>query len=235
MGDDHTLPGASAPTDLSTSATLTVLDHAAGSATVTSGNGFLVHAGTTVVSATVSLSNAAGTRSDLEVDSAPSISSGTLSSGPATPYYVTAGSAQAYTATFNAPSTPGVFSDTVTFASAGDNQSLPGANSLGSLSVSITGNVYSGKAEWNATTGVWGTSANWKDTVGGGPSGAPGMSGYATDTATFGPAASSGFAVVVLDGRSRAQQSRLQQLQCQLLDSARDGHHGVDVDQHGRQ
>ena len=114
--------------------------------------------------------------------------SGTLSSGPATPYFVSAGSAQTYTASFNAGNTPGVLSNTVTLASAGDNQSLPGASSPGSLSVSITGNVYSGQAEWNATSGPWGTSANWKDTVGGGPSGAPGVLGYATDTATFGAA-----------------------------------------------
>jgi autotransporter-associated beta strand protein len=184
----------------STTATLTVLGHAAGSATVTSGNGFLLHAGTSVVSATISLSNAAGTRSDLEVDSAPTIGSGTLGNGPAMPYYVPAGTARLYTATFNVGNTPGVFSDTVTFASTGDNQSLPGANSLGSLSVSITGNVYSGQAEWNATTGLWGTSTNWKDTVDGGPSGAPGMLGYASDTATFGPTVSSGTAVVALDG-----------------------------------
>ena len=85
------------------------------------------------------------------------------------------------------------------FASAGDNQSLPGANALGSLSVSITGNVYSGQAEWNASRGSWGTSANWKDTVGGGPSGAPGVLGYVTDTATFGTAVPSGTATVALD------------------------------------
>jgi autotransporter-associated beta strand protein len=199
VGDDHTLPGASAPTNLSTTATLTVLDHAAGSATVTSGNGLLVHAGTPIISATVSLSNAAGTRSGLEVDFAPTISSGTLSNGPAAPYYISAGSRQAYTAAFNAPSAPGAFSDTVTFASVGDKQSLPGANSLGSLSVSITGNVYSGKAEWNTTTGLWATSSNWTDTVGGGPSGPPGLSGYATDTATFGTAVSSDIVVVALN------------------------------------
>ena len=138
--------------------------------TVTSGNGFLAHAGATGLSAMISLSNGAGTRSDLQVDSAPSIGSGTMSGGPATPYYVSAGSAQSYAATFNAGSTPGVFSDTVTFAFAGDNQSLSGASPLGPLSVSITGNVYSGQAEWNATSGTWGTAANWKDTVGGGPS-----------------------------------------------------------------
>ena len=166
---------------------------------MTSGNGFLVHAGTTVVSATVSLCNAAGTRSDLEVDSAPTISSGTLSSGPATTYFIAANSAQPYTATFNVPSTPAAFSNTVTFASVGDKQSLPGANSLGSLSVSITGNFYSGKAEWNASTGLWGTAANWTDKVGGGPSGPPGLSGYASDTATFGPNDFSGVVVVALN------------------------------------
>ncbi len=64
----------------------------------------------------------------------------------------------------------------------------------------MTGDVYSGKAQWNSTTGPWGSSANWKDTVGGGPSGVPGVSGYATDTATFGSAVPSGDAFVVLNG-----------------------------------
>ena len=181
-------------------ATLTVLGHAAPSVTVISGNGFLAHAGATGLSATVSVSNAMGTRSDLEVASAPTVSDISLSAGPATPYYVSAGSAQTYTASFNAGSTPGVFSRAVTFASVGDNQSLPGANSLGSLSVSITGNVYSGQAQWNVTSGSWGADGNWKDTVGGGASGAPGVLGYATDTATFASAVASGPATVSLDG-----------------------------------
>ena len=170
---------------------------------MTSGDGFLVHAGAaSLASATITLSNAAGTRSDLLVGSAPSIGSGTLSIGPATPFYLSAGSAQTYTATFDAGNTPGVSSNTVTFAAAGDNQSLPGADPLGTLVVSITGNVYSGKAQWNTASGSWGNSGNWKDTVGGGPSGAPGVSGYATDTATFGPAVSNGSIVVTLDAAS---------------------------------
>ena len=81
----------------------------------------------------------------------------------------------------------------MTFASVGDNQSLPGANSLGSLAVSITGNVYSGKAQWNrhdrslgqrAATGRIRSAADRP--------GVPGISGYATDTATFGPSAITG-------------------------------------------
>jgi fibronectin-binding autotransporter adhesin len=199
LGDDHTLPGASAPTNLSTNATMTVLDHAAGSATVSSGNNLLVHAGTTVLSASVSLHNLAGMRSDLEVDSAPTISSGTLSSGPATPYYVPAGSAQAYTATFDVRSTPGPFSETVTFASVGDSQSLSGANPMDQLSVSINGNVYSGNAEWIGPTGLWGTASHWKDTVGDGLCNPPGQQGFVTDTATFGGPVSDEIVVVALN------------------------------------
>ena len=172
-GDDHTLPGASPPTNLSTSATLTVLDHAVGSATVTSGNGFLVHAGTTVLSATVSLGNAAGKRSDLQVDSAPTIGNGALSSGPASPYYVSPGAAGLH-GHFRRRQHARRVQRYGHLRVRGRQAVSPGANSLGSLSVSITGNVYSGKAEWNAASGAWTTNANWQDTVGGGPSGPPG-------------------------------------------------------------
>jgi fibronectin-binding autotransporter adhesin len=199
-GDEQALPGASAMKTLSQSVTLNVLDHSAGSAAVTSGNGFLAHAGATGLSAIVSLSNAAGTRSILQVNSAPGVASGSLTSGPVTPYFVSAGSAQTYTATFNAGSVPGVFSDTITFASAGDNQSLLGANSPGSLSVSITGNVYSGKAQWNfAGAGDWSSNGNWTDTDGNGAAGAPCVSGYVGDTSTFGNVIGSNSALVTID------------------------------------
>ena len=181
-------------------ATLTVLGHAAPGLAVTLGNGFLAHAGATGLSATVSLSNAAGTSSDLQVGSAPTIAAGTLNGDPATPFFLSAGSAQTFTATFNAGNTPGPFSDAVTFASLGDDQSLPGANPPGPLSVSIAGAVYSGNAQWNARNGVWGTTANWQDAVGGGPSAAPGLAGFASDTATFGSAAAQGALFVKLDG-----------------------------------
>jgi len=65
--------------------------------------------------------------------------------------------------------------------------------------VNYVAQVYSGQAEWNAKTGVWGTSANWEDTVGGGLCGVPGILGYSTDTATFGPTASRGVVVVSLE------------------------------------
>ncbi len=148
-----------------TSATLTVLDHAAATATVTSGNGFLLHAGSAgLASATITLNNASGTRSALQVNSAPGIGSGTLSGGAATPYYLSAGSAQTYTASFNVGNTPGVFSDPVTFSALGDNQSLSGCNPLGTLTVAVTGNVFSGNGVWSSSSGsLWSANGNWSD------------------------------------------------------------------------
>jgi autotransporter-associated beta strand protein len=193
-GDDHTLPGASAATNVSTTATLTVLDHALGSAAVTAGNGFLVRAGATGLTATISVSDAAGGRSSLQIGAAPTIGGGSLSSGPTVPYLVSPGSAQSYTATFGVGNMAGAFSDTISFPSAGDNQSLPGASVPGSLSVSITGNVYSGNAVWTGTAASWATANNWRD-AGGGPTNAPGGDGiFGHDTATF---ANSGAATAI--------------------------------------
>jgi len=87
---------------------------------------------------------------------------------------------------------------TLTYA---DDSDLPGANnSLGSLVITVTGSVYSGKALWSTTGGAWASSDNWKDTVGGGPAGAPGLDAGFTgvDTATFGN--TSGSVTVNLDG-----------------------------------
>ncbi len=166
-------------------ATLTVLDHAAGSAMVTAGNGFLVRAGATGLTATISVSDAAGGRSSLQISAAPSIGGGSLNSGPTVPYFVPAGSAQTYMATFSAGNTAGICSNTVTFASAGDNQSLPGASTPGTLSVTITGNVYSGNAVWTGSATSWTTVANWLD-ADGGPAAPPGGDGvFGHDTATF--------------------------------------------------
>jgi autotransporter-associated beta strand protein len=66
--------------------------------------------------------------------------------------------------------------------------------------VDYVAQVYSGKAEWNGTGDLWGTATKWRDSVGGGPSGAPGLSGFATDTATFAAAVSGGTATIALDG-----------------------------------
>ncbi len=166
-------------------ATLTVLDHAAGSAVVTAGDGFLVRAGATGLAATISVNNAAGPRCGLDIAAAPAIGSGSLSGGLPVPYLVSAGSTQTYSAAFSVGNTAGAFSDLVTFASAGDNQSLPGAGALGSLSASITGYVYSGNAAWTGTAAKWTSGSNWRD-AGGGPTNPPGDDGVlGLDTAAF--------------------------------------------------
>ena len=203
-----------------TSATLTVLDHAAATATVNSGNGFLLHAGSAALaSATISLKNVAGTRSTLQVNTAPGINSGTLGGGATTPYYLSAGSAQIYTATFNVGAVAGVFSDTVTFAALGDNQSLSGCNPLGTLTVAVTGTVFSGNGVWTSSGGsLWSTNGNWGDANAAGVQAAPGtFSGYSnTDSATFNGSGS--VTAISLSGSgAQPQCPELQQFQLHAL------------------
>ncbi len=70
--------------------------------------------------------------------------------------------------------------------------------------VSYAAQVFSGKAQWNlAGSGSWGPAGNWMDTQAGGPAaGAPGISGFAGDTATFGNSTGGSAATVTLDGVS---------------------------------
>jgi fibronectin-binding autotransporter adhesin len=175
-GDQQALLGAGALSPYSQTVTLSVLDHAAATAAVTGGNGFLGHAGGTA-SATILLSNSAGVRSDLQVSAMPAISGGSVSGGPGTPYYLSPGGSQSYSATFSVGSTAGSFSDAVTFAQVGDRQSLLGAAPLHSLSTAIvTGSVFSGSAIWTGTTdNSWNTNANFNDLNAAGVHAAPGL------------------------------------------------------------
>ena len=160
---------------------MTVLGHAAGSAAVTAGSGFVAHTGAVGLTAMIALNNATGTRSDLEVDAA-SVASGALSGGPAPTYWLSAGSSQLYTATFNVGNTPGTLSDTVTFV-AGDRQSLSGANLLGMLTATITGSAFSGSARWTSSGGsTWNDGGNWTDANAVSIHAAPGTFGSFADT-----------------------------------------------------
>jgi autotransporter-associated beta strand protein len=162
---------------------VTVLGHASPSLAVTSGNGFVVHYGASNLSATVVLSDGSGTISNLEVNATPTIDSGSLSAGPTSPYLISTGSSQSYTATFTP--TAGSYSNTVTFSQIGDNQAYSGASALTSGSVAITGTVFSGTGTWISSSGsAWGTlgSANWNGGAAPGTFGAPYT---ATDTAIF--------------------------------------------------
>ncbi|MGA2257791.1 MAG: hypothetical protein ABSG53_24270, partial [Thermoguttaceae bacterium] len=66
----------------------------------------------------------------------------------------------------------GTFNGSITLPTTGEG--LVGEVPI-NVPVKYVAQVYSGQAEWNATTGVWGASTNWKDTVDGGPSGPPGI------------------------------------------------------------
>ena len=74
---------------------------------------------------------------------------------------------------------------------------------MGTAPITVTGNVYTGQGVWNqAASGSWGSltsMSNWTTS-----GGAPGLdpSFLATDSATFGSAATSGPVTVSLNGAS---------------------------------
>ena len=142
--------------------TVNVVDHALGNVAITSGNNFLSHVGASGLTATLSLSNAAGTRSNLQVLAAPAIGGGGLTTDLSTPCCVSAGSCQTFTATFSTP-TAGNYSNSVTFSSLSD-QALPGATALGPIATTLSGSVFSGSGAWNSSGGsAWSSNSNWAD------------------------------------------------------------------------
>ena len=89
---------------------------------------------------------------------------------------------------------------TVNFVSDGTGSSGLGLTALGSQTISVTGNVYSGQGVWNTNGGgSWTDFSKWT-TLGG----VPGIDGAlsAGDTALFGAALSAGSATVSLNGAS---------------------------------
>ncbi len=80
--------------------------------------------------------------------------------------------------------TPGAIQGAITLTTSGEG--LVGESPI-NVVVNYSAQVYSGKAQWSTTNESWSAPANWVDTIGGGPSGSPGLSGFAGDSATFGP------------------------------------------------
>lgn len=194
VGDDQTLSGASAPADISTSATLTVVTNRV--VTASTANFNLVHVGSAVsqpIKLTTSGDDSTFTR--VSVGNAGPDANGISVSGGKTPFFnsSTVTDQRTIGGVF---SSVGTFNGSITLPTTGEG--LPGEVPI-NVPVNYTAQVYSGQAEWNFSTGLWETAADWKDTVGGGKSGPPGVSGYATDTATFGPNSYSGLVVVALN------------------------------------
>ena len=145
--------------------------------------------------ASLSVANAAGFRVNLQgVAPAPI---GTISLNGFNG--VAPGSSGSITASLTSGQPQGAFSQGFTY-SLGDDSTLNGSNNgaLGTVSITVTGNVYNGQGVWGSSGGgSWGTFAKWTM-----PGGYPGLDGAASinDTATFGSNLSTG--TVTLDGVS---------------------------------
>ena len=193
-GDDHTLSGASPPVDLSTSVALTVVANRL--VTASSANFGLVHEGTAVGQAiTLSTSGDDSHFTRVTVGNAGPDANGISVGGGSNPLF-NGESVTDQRILGGAFSTIGTVVGVITLTTSGEG--LSGEAPI-NVPVSYTAQVYSGKAQWNAASGDW-NSGNWTDILGGGPSGPPGLSGFAADTATFGPGFSGGTAAVLLNG-----------------------------------
>ena len=186
--------GASPPANVSAGVAVTVVANRLVAAT--SADFGLVHAGSAVSQTiTLSTSGADDYYTRVTVGNAGPDANGISVTGGANPVFN--GSSVTDQRTLGGVlTTPGNVNGDVVLPTAGEG--LPGESPI-NVPVAYIAQVYSGHAGWTVTTGVWGKTANWNDTVSGGPSGAPGISGYATDTAAFGLSASSGYAYVALD------------------------------------
>ena len=110
---------------------------------------------------------------------------------------VAPGSSAAIGATLAAGQAAGPINQSFTLNYA-DDSGLSGASSnLGSLVITVTGNIYSGQGVWNrSSSGSWTCAGNWTTS-----GGVPGIDGVlsANDTATFGNVIGSNSAAVTLD------------------------------------
>jgi hypothetical protein len=97
----------------------------------------------------------------------------------------------------------GGFSGTLTLT-AGTESGVLGTQMPINVVVNYAGKVYSGKAAWSRSAGgSWATMTNWQDSQAGGPNGgAPGITGFAGDTASFGDSIGSALTTISLDGQN---------------------------------
>jgi autotransporter-associated beta strand protein len=194
VGDDHTLSGAAPAGDISTGVTLTVVANRVVTASAASFG--LVHVGA-AVSQPIMLSTIGDDShfTRVTVGNTEKDANGISVTGGANPVF-NGSSVMDQRTLGGILNNVGAISGTITLTTSGEG--LAGETPV-NVSVNYTGQVYSGKAQWSTNSGAWSNNANWIDTVGGGPSGAPGISGYRSDTATFGPGSATGLTVVSLN------------------------------------
>ncbi|MEI8372366.1 MAG: autotransporter-associated beta strand repeat-containing protein [Planctomycetota bacterium] len=94
----------------------------------------------------------------------------------------------------------GSYSHALTLATSGEG--LTGESRI-NVPVTWSAQVFSGQAAWNLSgSGSWANQANWRDMQSSVLGGAPGVSGFSGDTATFGNILGAGVATVNLNGAS---------------------------------
>jgi len=171
-----------------------------GSSTINLGT---VHKGASFGSATISIQNSAELSAYSENLNVAVANNGVATaSGSITGLTPQSTDNSSLTVSLNSSSTPGLVSSTVplTLTSDGSGSSGLGTTALSGQTVTVQGNVYSGQAGWNlATGGNWSPDNNWADTLGNGSPGAPGIYGFAGDTATFGNTIGSGTVSVAVN------------------------------------
>jgi fibronectin-binding autotransporter adhesin len=180
--------------------TVDVFDHASPVATGTTISLPIVHygySGSVAGSTSASIANAAGTRVNLMTSGGATANGVTLSGDLSglTP----GGAAGNIGATLANGQAAGPINQSfaVTYA---DNSSLPGASgNLGTLTITVTGGVFSGNALWTGTSGSsWSTSANYRDLLNPAVQAAPGVWAGFNDTLVLNDSASN--RTVNLDG-----------------------------------
>ena len=207
LSDDLSLSGATALPSLSFTVTGTVLDNRVVTAPANTNLGY-IHVGG-AGSAALLLSTTGDDSHFTRVtvaDSAAADANGISVSGGSTGLrfgYDAMSDLRTIGGTLNSSVPVGSFSGSLTLVT-GAESGVTGTQSPVNVIVNYTGKAYSGKAAWSGSAGgSWGTMTNWQDTQAGGPNGgAPGISGFAGDTASFGDSIGSSAATVSLDGQN---------------------------------
>jgi autotransporter-associated beta strand protein len=204
-GDDQSVIGHNAlGSQTATSGTITITSYNKSSPSLsgTTTNFGTVHAGATVGTQSTVLSNAAGLNADLQINSLGGLTdtgSGTI---------IVAGTSHTLNANVGTLSTAGTYTQAYSIGTQ-DSASYVGATVNGTLTYTVTGQVYSGNSTWATNgSGAWGTltgtGTNTFGTNWGATQGSPGLdSGFTqTDSATFGAVAGNTTATVSLNGAS---------------------------------
>ena len=135
-GDEQSITGANPLSTLTQTYTYNVYNHATPTLTITSGNNQSVFVNSTVIGATLTLADAGTVPAPLDVNSLGNLS-GSTGSG-----VIGSNSSGTYIATGFNTSAAGLGQTLVVSLKAGDEQIISGANALGTLTQTLTYNVY---------------------------------------------------------------------------------------------